>query len=242
MDPVLGKDTAHFADRPAYHVPRSQRGTSHAGSNDGYASSVNARAGVYLVCKRLIDVVASALLLVLLSPLLLLALAAVCIDSTGPAIFKQPRVGRGGKVFTLYKLRTMAYAPSCGIVWTADQHGRKRHKIRNDPRVTRTGKFLRRASLDELPQLVNILKGDMSLIGPRPELVEIVENYEPWQHERHAVRPGITGWWQVSGRSDLPMHENTELDVYYVRGLSFRLDFLIALKTIRVVIRGFGAF
>lgn len=192
--------------------------------------------------KRGIDVLASAIMLIILSPLLGIALLAIKLDSPGPAIFTQNRVGRGGKIFRLYKFRTMTFKPSGDLAWMIDENGEKRHKVRNDPRITRVGNWLRRTSMDELPQLVNIIKGDMSLIGPRPELVQIVENYEPWQHERHIVRPGLTGWWQVSGRSDLPMHENTEFDLYYVRGQSFRLDFLIALKTVRVVVKGLGAF
>lgn len=194
------------------------------------------------VFKRMIDVIASTLLLLLLSPLFLFATVLVRIDSSGPAFFCQDRVGRGGRIFRLYKLRTMTHKPGSGIAWIVDEDGQKRHKVRNDPRITRAGKWLRRTSIDELPQLINIIRGDMSLIGPRPELVDIVRQYEHWQHERHIVRPGLTGWWQVSGRSDRPMHENTELDLFYVRGQSFRLDLLIALKTIRVVVKGLGAY
>jgi lipopolysaccharide/colanic/teichoic acid biosynthesis glycosyltransferase len=194
------------------------------------------------VLKRTIDIVASTILLLLLAPLLVIAMLAIRLDSPGSAIFTQDRVGRHGRIFRLYKFRTMSQAASGKVTWLVDEDGTKRHKLRNDPRVTRVGKWLRYTSLDELPQLLNIIRGDMSLIGPRPELVEIVRNYEDWQHQRHIVRPGLTGWWQVSGRSDKPMHENTELDLFYVRGQSFRLDLLIALKTIRVVVKGLGAF
>ena len=195
------------------------------------------------IVKRTVDILASVVLLLILSPILVVVLVAIRMDSTGAAIFCQDRVGRGGRIFRLYKFRTMVFKPTEEITWMVDENGEERHKVRNDPRITRVGKFLRRSSIDELPQLLNILKGDMSLIGPRPELVEIVRNnYEDWQHERHIVRPGLTGWWQVSGRSDRPMHENTELDLFYVRGQSFKLDLLIALKTIRVVIKGLGAF
>jgi len=192
--------------------------------------------------KRSVDILASSLLLLLLSPFMILSLLAVRLDSNGPAIFSQDRVGRGGRIFRLYKFRTMTHNPTEELVWMTDEKGMKSHKVRNDPRITRAGKWLRKTSLDELPQLINIIKGDMSLIGPRPELVQIVAKYEPWQHERHIIRPGLTGWWQVCGRSDRPMHENTELDLYYVRNQSFRLDFIIALKTIRVVFKGLGAF
>lgn len=195
-----------------------------------------------MVLKRTVDLLASAVLLLALFPLLLALVIVIRLDSPGPAIFRQERVGRRGRRFKLYKFRTMVDNPSGRVAWSEDEHGRMRHKLRNDPRVTSIGRWLRRSSLDELPQLVNILKGDMSLIGPRPELPQIVERYALWQHDRHLVRPGLTGWWQVSGRSDLLMHENTELDLFYVRRQSFRLDLLIAMKTIRVVYKGFGAF
>jgi lipopolysaccharide/colanic/teichoic acid biosynthesis glycosyltransferase len=195
-----------------------------------------------LVLKRGIDVVVACLALLGLLPLLLLVALVIRLDSRGPAIFRQQRVGRGGRLFVLYKFRTMQDNAAGNVAWTLDDNGRLRHKHRQDPRVTRVGRWLRRTSMDELPQLINIVKGDMSLIGPRPELPEIVARYEPWQHDRHLVRPGLTGWWQVSGRSDLPMHENTELDLFYVRRLSFQLDWRIALKTVRVVFKGLGAF
>jgi lipopolysaccharide/colanic/teichoic acid biosynthesis glycosyltransferase len=123
-----------------------------------------------------------------------------------------------------------------------DENGNIIHKIPNDPRVTHTGKFLRRTSLDELPQLYNILRGDMSLVGPRPELPYLVERYEPWQRKRFAVPQGLTGWWQVNGRSDKLMHLNTEDDLYYVQNFSLWLDLYILLKTISIVFLGKGAF
>jgi lipopolysaccharide/colanic/teichoic acid biosynthesis glycosyltransferase len=119
---------------------------------------------------------------------------------------------------------------------------RKRHKSAADPRVTRVGRFLRRSCLDEVPQFWNVLRGDMSLVGPRPELPEIVAQYASWQHARHSVVPGITGWWQVNRRPDRLMHEDTELDLYYVENWSLRLDMLILMRTASVVIRGLGAF
>lgn len=192
--------------------------------------------------KRLLDITAAVLFMAVLAPLFIAVVLLVRLDSPGKAIFRQPRVGRGGREFMLYKFRSMQDNPTGNIDWVVDENGRKCHKLRKDPRVTRMGRWLRRTSIDELPQLVNVIKGDMSLIGPRPELPEIARHYEPWQHDRHLVRPGLTGWWQVSGRSDLPMHENTELDLFYVRRQSFRIDVLIALRTIRVVFKGLGAF
>lgn len=142
----------------------------------------------------------------------------------------------------MWKFRTMTQSPSDQLVFFIDEDGRRQHKIKDDPRITRLGRILRKTSLDELPQLLNVITGDMSLVGPRPELPQIVANYEPWQHDRHLVRPGITGWWQVSGRSDLPMHENTELDIFYVENISLKLDFKIVKKTVVGVIRGIGAY
>jgi len=120
--------------------------------------------------------------------------------------------------------------------------GQVTYKRRDDPRITRVGKFLRRTSLDELPQLFNVLKGEMSLIGPRPELPWLVDLYEPWQRKRFAVPQGITGWWQVNGRSDKEMHLHTEDDLYYIQHYSLWLDVQIMLKTVLVVLRGKGAY
>jgi exopolysaccharide biosynthesis polyprenyl glycosylphosphotransferase len=193
--------------------------------------------------KRALDVAIAGLALALLSPLLLVVALAIRLDSRGPALFRQQRVGLGGRPFTVLKFRTMRVAaPGEEVKLFKAANGGVSHKVRNDPRVTRVGRVLRKTSLDELPQLVNVLKGEMSLVGPRPELVGIVERYEAWQHRRHLVRPGITGWWQVSGRSDKPLHENTELDLYYVDRLSFGLDLLILARTLKVVVAGSGAF
>ena len=195
-----------------------------------------------LLLKRWIDAALATVALVVLGPLLLLIALAVRVDSPGPALFRQGRIGRGGTRFVVYKFRTMVVDPGVGLVFLRADDGSMRHKVKNDPRITRVGKFLRRTSLDELPQLINVVRGEMSLVGPRPELPELVQRYEPWQHRRHLVRPGLTGWWQVSGRSDKPMHEHTELDLYYVANLSFRLDLKVVLRTVRVVLFGSGAF
>lgn len=195
-----------------------------------------------MVWKRAIDLALSAsFLILLLVPLLLISLI-IRIDSPGNPLFLQERVGLCGRHFTMWKFRTMTVRSSNELELLRDQDGVYRHKIRNDPRVTRVGRILRKTSLDELPQLLNVLVGQMSLVGPRPELPQIVEQYESWQHARHLVRPGITGWWQVSGRSDLPMHEHTELDIYYVDNISAKLDLAIVRKTVIGVFRGIGAF
>ena len=195
-----------------------------------------------LVLKRWCDVVVACLLLIALLPLYVVVALAIWLDSGGPILFRQSRVGKDGHLFSMYKFRTMipdrrrAHLPYDG------PERRRRHKTLKDPRVTRVGQLLRRTSIDELPQLINVLCGQMSLVGPRPELPEIVTRYADWQHQRHLVRPGITGWWQVNGRSDLPLHEHTDLDLYYVINQSFALDVSILLRTFRAVTSRAGAF
>jgi len=170
----------------------------------------------------------AAVLLVVAVPLLLVAALAVRLDSRGPALFRQQRIGQGGRRFQILKFRTMTVdSPSFGP---------KPERL-DDERVTRVGRFLRRSSLDELPQLVNVLRGQMSLVGPRPEQPFLVERYEPWQRERLLVRPGMTGWWQVNGRRQ-PMHEYVEDDVFYVRNCSLGLDLRILARTLGAVVRG----
>ncbi len=197
----------------------------------------------YTGTKRLLDIMVAGLLLIALLPLMLLIGIAVRLDSPGPVLFRQARVGRYGHTFDMLKFRTMRPdrrtrpgRPPAGI-----PERRQAHKTARDPRITPLGRFLRRTSLDELPQLWNVLRGDMSLVGPRPELPEIVSRYEPWQHIRHVVTPGITGWWQVSRDGSCLMHEATELDVYYVYHQSLRLDLLILARTLCAVVRGRGA-
>jgi len=207
--------------------------------------ALNAGAGrlaYYLLLKRLSDLIVASIALLLLCPLLLVVALVIRLDTRGPVIFRQERIGRGGNRFVLYKFRTMAWDPDNEVHLFKVADGSWQHKIPDDPRVTRAGKFLRRASIDEWPQLINVIRGDMSVVGPRPELPNIVRTYEPWQHSRHLVRPGMTGWWQIQGRSEQPMHEHTDLDLYYVEHLSFRLDLQIVARTVRVVVSGFGAF
>ena len=174
--------------------------------------------------------VGTVLLLAVLPTLLLVALAVRALLGRS-VIFKQRRVGRGGRVFTMYKFRTMHPDRRMARLRVAPER-RLTHKHPQDPRLTALGRFLRKWSLDELPQLWNVARGDMSLIGPRPELVDIVDRYESWQHERHAVKPGLTGLWQVLARGDGPMHENTHLDLAYVRQVRFTTDCKILLHTI----------
>lgn len=195
-----------------------------------------------LVFKRVFDIIGSIVLLVVLSPLLALVALVIRLESPGQVIYRQDRVGRNGELFTIYKFRTMIPDRRKSDGPTPIQDRRMRHKTPTDPRVTRSGRLLRRTSIDELPQFFNILKGDMSFIGPRPEMPKIVEKYEAWQHQRHLVTPGLSGWWQVTGRSDLPMHEHTDLDIYYVVHQSFMLDLKIVLRTFKALLSRGGAF
>ncbi|MBK8418352.1 sugar transferase [Candidatus Villigracilis saccharophilus] len=167
---------------------------------------------------------------------------AIFIFDGRPILFKQSRAGENGRLFTLYKFRTMVVGAEFIQVAKTDVHGNILHKQQGDPRVTPLGRFLRRFSLDELPQLINVLNGDMSLVGPRPELPELVKNYQPWQRERFAIPQGLTGWWQIHGRSDKPMHLHTEEDLYYVKNYSFWLDLYILMRTFWIVLRGKGAY
>jgi exopolysaccharide biosynthesis polyprenyl glycosylphosphotransferase len=194
--------------------------------------------------KRILDILGSLVLLALAAvPMLAVALA-IKFDSRGPIMFRQKRVGENGRIFGMYKFRSMV--PNAEDLQTqinqVDENGNLVFKFRDDPRITRVGRFIRRTSLDELPQLFNVLFGDMSLVGPRPELPWLVEKYEPWQMKRFAVPQGITGWWQVNGRSDKPLHLNTEEDIYYVQNYSLWMDIYILLKTPWVVLRGKGAY
>lgn len=191
------------------------------------------------IIKRLVDIVFSVIALVVLSPLFLIVAILIRRDSPGPAIFRQVRVGQHGKRFIIYKFRTM-YVDADMLV--AKSHVTDYLKGPDDPRVTKIGWFLRRTSIDELPQFLNVLKGDMSIVGPRPEVVSLASQYAWWQRKRFEVPQGITGWWQVNGRSDRPMQLNTEDDLYYVRNYSIWLDFLIILRTIITVFTRRGAY
>jgi lipopolysaccharide/colanic/teichoic acid biosynthesis glycosyltransferase len=185
--------------------------------------------------RRVIDVFCAICLLVVATPILLLSALAILCEDGGPIFFRQRRVGRFGRLFTIYKLRTMrkeecvdSLSPTTG----------------RDPRITRVGYWLRRSSIDELPQLLNILRGEMAFVGPRPEMPFIVREYEVWQHLRHLVTPGVTGLWQTTCRSTVPLHlpQATMLDLEYIRKASHTTDAAVVVKTIRSLISTEGAF
>ena len=200
--------------------------------------------GARRIAKDVFDRSAAALGLLVIAPVVALLVLAIRVESRGPAIFRQERVGRGDRRFTVLKLRTMtvdAEDRRAELVELNESDGAL-FKIRNDPRVTRVGRFLRRYSLDELPQLFNVVLGQMSLVGPRPPLPAEVENYEPDVRRRLVVKPGLTGLWQVSGRSDLPWEEAVRLDLRYVDNWSLAMDLTILWRTGRAVLSRSGAY
>ena len=187
----------------------------------------------YRTLRGISDRILALLALTVFSPLLILLIIAIRIDSKGKAIFAHKRIGKNGKPFTLYKFRTMR--ADCG----AEEHA---PVSLSDPRITRIGKILRKTSLDEVPQFWNIIKGEMSLIGPRPEMPFIVKQYGEKEKARLLVKPGLTGFWQIAGRKDLPLHENVEFDLWYIENRSIKLDLIILIKTVSVIFSGRGAY
>jgi lipopolysaccharide/colanic/teichoic acid biosynthesis glycosyltransferase len=184
------------------------------------------------------------LAIVLALPIMILIAFLVWVMDGRPILFLQKRVGENGRIFKMCKFRTMVKNADQmqEMVERTDPDGNLIHKSEADPRVTRIGRFLRRFSLDELPQLFNVIYGTMSLVGPRPELPYLVEKYHTWQRKRFAVSPGITGWWQINGRSERMMHLHTEDDLYYINHYSLWLDIQILIRTIWAVLLGKGAY
>ena len=183
---------------------------------------------------RAFDVVVSVLGLIVTSPLLLLSAVAIQVDSRGPTLYRQRRIGRDGQPFDLFKLRTMHPG--------ADPVGVGTPVLEGDPRVTRVGRILRRLSFDELPNLVNVLRGEMAIVGPRPTLPAQVELYSERERRRLEVKPGLTGWAQVNGRAGIPWAERIELDVWYVDHRSAALDLRILARTVRLLVTGHGLY
>jgi exopolysaccharide biosynthesis polyprenyl glycosylphosphotransferase len=194
--------------------------------------------------KRMFDLVVSTIILIAVLPLMGIVALLILFFDGRPILFKHNRVGENGREFKMLKFRTMVRDAEKlrNQVGRVDENGNLIYKRKDDPRVTRFGRFLRHFSLDELPQLFNILSGDMSIVGPRPELPELVEKYQPWQRGRFAVPQGLTGWWQIHGRSDKPMHLNTDYDLYYIQHYSIWLDIDVLIRTFWIVLRGKGAY
>ena len=194
--------------------------------------------------KRIFDL----FLALILTPFALLMMVIIAvilkIEGKGPVFFVQERVGQNGRLFNMYKFRTMVAGSDrkTSADSELDEVDSIRYKLPDDPRITKIGKFLRKSSMDELPQIINIYLGNMSFVGPRPELPWIVAGYEQWQHKRFTISPGVTGWWQIMGRSDRPMHLHTEDDLFYIQNYSILLDIKILFITIWKVITGEGAY
>jgi exopolysaccharide biosynthesis polyprenyl glycosylphosphotransferase len=203
-----------------------------------------AQTGISYILKRLMDLVGALVLLVLLAIPMVMVAIAIKLDSPGSVIFRQIRVGKNGRVFTFFKFRSMYIDADARLeeLQHLNETQGATFKMKNDPRITRVGRFIRRSSLDELPQLFNVLAGQMSLVGPRPGLVREAAHYRPDQYRRLAVSPGLTGLWQVSGRSSLSFEEMVKLDIYYVEHWSLWFDLKILFRTIGAVIRAEGAY
>lgn len=193
---------------------------------------------LYLYSKRIMDIVGSLIGIIILSPLYLLIAILIKLDSKGPIIFSQERVGLNGQKFKMYKFRSMVVNAEELKEKLKKRNERKgpMFKIKQDPRVTKIGRFIRRTSIDELPQLINVLKGEMSLVGPRPSLPKEVMQFESWMLERLDVKPGLTCYWQVQGRDDIPFEEWMELDIKYVRQRNMWIDIKLIFKTFTVLI------
>jgi lipopolysaccharide/colanic/teichoic acid biosynthesis glycosyltransferase len=248
--PALPRVRSHAGGFASGHVrPRAAAPTTWRGATEGATSilpfETPADEGVYLRAgKRFVDVVGATLALIVLAPVILLLSIIIRLTTHGPVFYRSKRIGRGGREFTFYKLRSMV----------KDAHAKRDHlhhlneadgpvfKIANDPRITPIGRFMRSTSLDEVPQFWNVLRGDMSLVGPRPPIPEEVAQYEPWQLRRLDVRPGLTCLWQISGRSRIGFQEWMRLDLEYIRHRSLKLDFKILVRTIPAVLSREGAY
>ncbi len=203
------------------------------------ASKIN-----YMSVKRVFDLVISTIGLIILSPIFLILAIIVKLDSKGPVFFAHTRYGKNGKKFKMYKFRTM-YENAQDMIndFTPEQmkEWKENFKLQDDPRITKVGKFLRKTSLDELPQIVNIMKGDLSIIGPRPVIEEELEKYGENKEKFLSVTPGLTGYWQANGRSSTTYEQRMEMELYYIDHISPKLDFKIFFKTIESVIKKEGA-
>lgn len=200
------------------------------------------RSPVYLVSKRVIDLVGAALLVVLLCPIMLAALVVLLVTTKGRPIFSQERVGHCGRRFRMYKFRTMVLDAAAKQHLVANEQDGPVFKNRRDPRVTRVGRLLRSLSIDEMPQLANVLLGHMSLVGPRPPVPAEVIRYEPWQRLRLAVKPGLTCLWQVSGRCEIGFEDWVRMDIWYLRHQSLVTDLKLLVRTPLCVLSRRGAF
>ena len=199
---------------------------------------------VYIKIKRVIDVILASIALILLSPLFAIIAIAIKIDSKGPVFFEHKRIGKNGKIINLYKFRSMVInAEELIKSFTPEQmkEYKENYKLTNDPRITKVGKFLRKTSLDELPQLINIINGDLSIIGPRPVIADELEKYGTNKDKFLSVTPGLTGYWAANGRSNTTYEQRMEMELYYIDNLSLKMDIKVFFKTILSVVKKEGA-
>ena len=199
---------------------------------------------VYIKIKRVIDVILASVALILLSPLFAIIAIAIKIDSKGPVFFAHKRIGKNGKIIKLYKFRSMVInAEELIKSFTPEQmrEYKENYKLTNDPRITKVGKFLRKTSLDELPQLINIINGDLSIIGPRPVVTDELEKYGVNKDKFLSVTPGLTGYWAANGRSNTTYEQRMEMELYYIDNLSLKMDIKVFFKTILSVLKKEGA-
>jgi exopolysaccharide biosynthesis polyprenyl glycosylphosphotransferase len=206
---------------------------------------------LYPLLKRLLDIIIAGLMIVVLSPIMAIIALAIKLDSPGPIVFRQTRIGKNHRPFTFYKFRSMYHKADTSVHQqfvknlingqVPSNNGHVTYKLTGDKRITRVGAFIRKTSLDELPQLFNVLKGDMSLVGPRPPIPYEVAEYRDWHHRRLSVTPGLTGLWQVRGRSLVSFDEMVAMDIAYVEQRSLWLDLTLLVQTIPVVLSGRGA-
>jgi len=211
---------------------------------DNWVGSCYFKCNIFTL-KRLLDITASATALLILSPLFLMVTLLIRLDSKGSIFFSQMRVGKQGKLFKMWKFRSMyidAEARKATLIKQNEMKGGVLFKMKKDPRITWVGRFIRKFSIDELPQLWNVFIGDMSLVGPRPPLPIEVEQYTPYQRRRLAVTPGITCIWQVSGRSEIPFEKQVQMDLDYIANQSFWFDITLLLKTVPAVLKARGAY
>jgi lipopolysaccharide/colanic/teichoic acid biosynthesis glycosyltransferase len=236
MSDVISTAPAEAVEAKTLSMPSVAYHNAHAKPSAVFPSVWVFRKNIaYDRLRRVFDVIGALFMLAAALPILLAAALAILLEDGRPIFFRQRRVGRFGRIFTIYKLRTMrrekcvdSFSPTTG----------------RDPRITRVGYWLRRSSIDELPQLVNILRGEMAFVGPRPEMPFVVRQYEAWQHLRYLVTPGVTGFWQTTCRSTVPLHlpEATMLDLDYIRQASHKTDLAVLVKTIRTLISTEGAY
>ena len=200
--------------------------------------------GVNLFLKNLIDYVLGSIIFIIFIPIYLFVGMLIKIDSKGPVFFEQKRMTKECRIFYMYKFRTMYVDAEKRLkdLMKYNEADGPLFKMKNDPRITRVGRFLRKFSIDELPQIINVLKGELSLVGPRPPIPSEVEKYDEWEMKRMNVKQGITGLWQISGRSDLSFEEMARLDLYYIQNWSIEMDIKIIIKTIPTVLFGKGAY